>query len=1022
MRPGILSGARPAAVLALLAASAANAQLSTSAYRALGQPDLRQNGLNMVEGLELLTPTGLALDNRGGQLRIYISDTGNHRVLAWPDARSYQNGDAPALVLGQTGRQFSRQLGIGPKGFNTPAAMAVHPATGDLYVADTGNSRVLRFPDPFLNPTRVEPDTLYGQADFSRVSTVVSGSTLNKPRSVAFDAAGNLWVADTGNHRVVRFNAAALNSVTPPEADFVIGQKDLISNTVNAGTGSVSATGLDTPSAIAFDAQGNLYVSDVNNTRVLRFSAPLAPPVRTVTASAVWGQRDFTTRGVPQQASASTLAGPLGLSIDASGNLYVAAPADNRVLVFGTDAPSSAAKNVLGQSDFTTIVANAGVFPMASANSVAAPADVKVDAGGNVFIADAANNRVLQFNAGSKTAARVWGQIDFTANGPNQIKPASINSPSKMAIDYSSPPFALYVADANNNRVSVWKDSVRFRNGDPADFVIGQPDLRTAVPNVDTRGSQTPSRTSLAAPRSVAVNPGDGAVYVADTINNRVLRYPRPVNQTGRILPDAVIGQSDFNSSASAAVSASSLRGPSAVTLGPDGNLFVADAGNNRVLEFAAGAGTGASAIRVYGQPNFSSSIAPARASAQTLAGPQGVFVDAASNLYVADTGANRILIFPNTQAAPLGGMAAAFVIGQNSFDVVSATGANTLSAPTDVVVDSATNIYVADYGHNRVLAFPPLVFLPIAGASPSGVLGQRDFSGTAPNWNASGGAATPESLFAPLGLYLDRQDTLYVGDTGNNRVAHFLKAVAVINSASYQAGVPVSPGGLATMFGKDLAASEETASGAPWPSSLAEREVVINDEIKAPLHYLSSTQVNFQVPSAAPLGVDRVAVRLSSTAELVAGGSLAVSASSPGLFTSSQDGRGQAAAVNQDGRLNTAANPAAKGSVIVLYGTGQGQVSPPVPDALAAPSSPLSSTVTVPTTDGRACVTSQPAMCVAIGSVFGEVLYSGLAPGYVGLWQVNVRLPADAPSGNAVALRILINGVPSNVVGIAIR
>ena len=88
------------------------------------------------------------------------------------------------------------------------------------------------------------------------------------------------------------------------------------------------------------------------------------------------------------------------------------------------------------------------------------------------------------------------------------------------------------------------------------------------------------------------------------------------------------------------------------------------------MLEFAAGAGTGAAAIRVYGQPNTSSSIAPTRVSAQTLASPQGLFVDTAANLYVADTGANRVLIFPNTQAAPLGGMAAAFVIGQNSFDV----------------------------------------------------------------------------------------------------------------------------------------------------------------------------------------------------------------------------------------------------------------------------------------------------------------------------------------------------------------
>src|SRR5207248_801377 len=97
----------------------------------------------------------------------------------------------------------------------------------------------------------------------------------------------------------------------------------------------------------------------------------------------------------------------------------------------------------------------------------------------------------------------------------------------------------------------------------------------------------------------------DGTLYVADAGNNRVLRYPRPVNQSGRITPNAVIGQADFTSSTSAAVSSSSLSLPTGVALGPTGTLFVADAGNNRVLEFSAGSGSSASAIRVYGQPNM---------------------------------------------------------------------------------------------------------------------------------------------------------------------------------------------------------------------------------------------------------------------------------------------------------------------------------------------------------------------------------------------------------------------------------
>ena len=146
-------------VLASLLPAAAEAQLSGSAYRVLGQPDLRQNGVNMVLGAELFGPGGLALDASEGQVRLYVADTRNHRVLAWADARSYRNDGAADLALGQPSRQYFTPMGIGPKALNTPAGLAVDPA-GRLYVADSGNHRVLRFPKPFGNGLRAEPDAV----------------------------------------------------------------------------------------------------------------------------------------------------------------------------------------------------------------------------------------------------------------------------------------------------------------------------------------------------------------------------------------------------------------------------------------------------------------------------------------------------------------------------------------------------------------------------------------------------------------------------------------------------------------------------------------------------------------------------------------------------------------------------------------------------------------------------------------------------------------------------------------------
>ena len=238
----------------LLGASGLYGQLSSSAYRVLGQPDLRLNGTNMVQGVELNSPSGIALDARDGQTHIYISDTRNSRILAWADVSSYQIGDPPALVLGQPGPQYTNPLGIGVKGLTAPLGLTVDPGTGNLYVADFGDNRVVRFPAPFANPTRIEPDAVYGQPNFNtRGSGTTSSSTLNQPRALAFDPTGNLWVADAGSHRVVRFGAGSLNSSTPPAADTVVGQKDFFGSSANAG-GAVSASGVDTPNGAAFDA------------------------------------------------------------------------------------------------------------------------------------------------------------------------------------------------------------------------------------------------------------------------------------------------------------------------------------------------------------------------------------------------------------------------------------------------------------------------------------------------------------------------------------------------------------------------------------------------------------------------------------------------------------------------------------------------------------------------------------------------------------------------------------------------
>ena len=192
----------------------------------------------------------------------------------------------------------------------------------------------------------------------------IIGRLHESPRGVAFDSAGNLWVADTGNHRVLRFGAASLNTPAPVAADTVIGQKDFFSGTANAG-GQRLGIGFRHAVGLTFDAQGNLYVADFRNARVLRFPAPLGPAARQSGGHARFGARAISRReAVPQQATAASIAGPQGIAVDGNGNLYVTDAGRQPRAGISDSARrwARAPRACIGQSDFTTTTANTGAL------------------------------------------------------------------------------------------------------------------------------------------------------------------------------------------------------------------------------------------------------------------------------------------------------------------------------------------------------------------------------------------------------------------------------------------------------------------------------------------------------------------------------------------------------------------------------------------------------------------------------------------------------------------------------------
>jgi len=227
------------------------------------------------------------------------------------------------------------------------------------------------------------------------------------------------------------------------------------------------------------------------------------------------------------------------------------------------------------------------------------------------------------------------------------------------------------------------------------------------------------------------------------------------------------------------------------------------------------------------------------------------------------------------------------------------------------------------------------------------------------------------------------------------------LAANAIANAASYVSPpLTVAPGEIVTIFGQNMGPSELVTLRLKTPDSvdttLAGTRVLF-DGVPAPLIYVRGDQISGVVPYAVSgKTVTRLQVEYGGVKSDAV--TLRVVPAAPGIFSANSSGLGPAAVINQDGRLNSPANPAAKGSVITFFATGEGQTNPAGVDGKVA-SVPLPTPV-LP-------------LLVGIANTGAEVLYAGAAPGVVaGLLQVNVRVPTDAPSGPGVWLVIKVGEV----------
>jgi len=536
---------------------------------------------------------------------------------------------------------------------NQPGGVAVD-AGGNVYIADTGNDTVRKI-------------SAAGQVSTVAGTPLTAGSTngtgsaglFNAPQGITTDAAGNIFVADTGNHTIRKITAAGLVSTlagTP--------------GTAGAQDGVGATAQFNSPAALTADAAGNLYVADTFNNTIRKVTA--AGFVTTLAGTA----GVFGTQNGP---AASALFGRCyGITIDPTGNLFV------------IDVGSQGVRKITPQLIVST-VAGSGVAGYADGTGSAAqfsnPWGVAVDAAGNVYVGDYVNSTIRKI-----TPATLVSTFAGTAPHPGAADgtaaAAWFAGPSSAAADTAA---NTYVADTLNHTIRkiTWDGVVTTLAG-------------TAGTSGAANGAGAAARFNR--PTGIVID-ALGNAYVTDAGNNMI----RKITPSGAVT--TLAGAAGMTGSTDGPGNLALFNDPTGIAIDTTGNLYVTDTGNNTVRSMSA-AGfvtTLAGSVGVTGSADGSGAAARFNA-------PAAIAADAAGNLYVADTLNNTIReISPTGAVTTLAGAASGF--GAND----GIGSAARFFQPTGIALDGLGNAYVADTLNHTIRKITAAgVVTTIAGVSRS--------------------------------------------------------------------------------------------------------------------------------------------------------------------------------------------------------------------------------------------------------------------------------------------------------------
>ena len=586
----------------------------------------------------------------------------------------------------------------------SPEAMAVD-AIGNLYIADRGHYRIRKV-DAFTRTISTVAGT--GEAGSSGDGRPATEAMLSSPHDVAVDAIGNLYIADIGTHRIRKVDAFT-------------GTISTIAGTGEYGDGGdggpATEAQLWSPFSVAVDAVGNLYIADFRNNRIRKVDAATG----TINTIAGMGQRGHGGDGGP---ATEAQLGPRDVAADRAGNLYIASgsrirrvdpvgiistiphevnPAsvrglviDQKVNVYFTQSFTNLVRKFDPAAETTLTVAGGGHVDhfLAFLGKLSHPLSVAVDSFGNVYVADNQNHRIRRVSAftGAIRTIAGTGERGYSGDGGPATE-ARLSSPGGVAVDAAS---NIYIADNRNNRIR------------KVDASTGTINTIAGSGERGYGGDGGPATGALLyLPGGVAVD-GSGNVYIADVGNRRI----RKVDViTGSISTIAGRGQWGYSGDGGPAIEAR-LASPTDVAVDGTVNVYIADAGNNRIRKIDAATGT-ITTIAGKGEEGYSGDGGPATEARFSY--PGDVAVDSAVNVYIADAGNNRIRKID----AATGTITTIAGTGERGYsgDGGPATGAR-LSFPIGVTVGADCRLYVADTGNHRIRLLKPHLALESGGCA----------------------------------------------------------------------------------------------------------------------------------------------------------------------------------------------------------------------------------------------------------------------------------------------------------------